>query len=328
MRVLMVTSEYPTPDRPYLGIFVHRQVEALQRAGVEVDVLNFWSRANPLNHFKAWQELTVRLRTQSYDVIHAQFGHTLPICVMQRRIPVVVTFRGDDLYGIIGKDNRYTLKGTLLVAISQFFSLFASQIMVVSKEMGQRLMFRRDYQVIPSGVDLDLFKPMSRTEARRELGWSQNGRIVLFAAMRSGDIHKRKRFDLAEAAVRQINTVFPVELKTAMDVLPQDMPVYMNAADALVFTSLHEGSPNVIKEALACNLPIVSVDVGDVRSRLEGVSASGIYDATPEALAEGLRLALEKPVRSNGRESVLELDNDVLAQRVIAIYQKAMDRHG
>ncbi len=325
LRVLMVTSEYPAPGYLGGGAFIVRQIQALREAGVEVDVLDFISRANPLNHLRAWKRLRQMMSARRYDLIHAQFAISVLISRMQFRLPVVVTYHGDETYGIIRPDGTYSLKGRVLVMFSQVMSLLVDEVIVVSQDMGRRLI-RKDYHIVPSGIDLDKFKPMPREEARAKLGWPMDKRIVLFAVLRTNE--PRKRYGLAQAGVELVARKLPVEMRVATGVGPDDIPVYMNASDALLLTSLHEGSPTVVKEALACNLPVVTVNVGDVEERLTGVAHCAIVDATPDAIARGLEEVLRIPTRSNGRDTVLGLSEPVLAQKVIDIYQKALDRRG
>ena len=321
LRVLMVTSEYPGPGYPGGGAFVVRQIKALRKAGVEVDVLDFISRANPLNHFRAWMRLRRMMNDRAYDLIHAQFAISALISRMQLKLPIVVTYHGDEMYGIIRPDGTRSLKGRVLVLFSQMMSFMVNEIIVVSHDMGRR-MLRKDYHIVPSGIELEKFKPMPRDEARGLLGWPVDGLIVLFAVLRTDE--PRKRYGLARAAVDLAARNLPVEMRLATQIQPDEMPVYMNASDALLLTSLHEGSPTVVKEALACNLPVVTVNVGDVTERLTGVSPSVVVEATPEAIARGLEDVLRAGSRSNGRETVLGLSEDVLAQTVIEIYQMAL----
>jgi glycosyltransferase involved in cell wall biosynthesis len=119
-----------------------------------------------------------------------------------------------------------------------------------------------------------------------------------------------------------------VELVLGWGVPHDRMPYLMNAADALIFTSLQEGSPNAVKEALACNLPVVSVPVGDVAERLRGVSnCELVQEDDPDALATALERVLQRGGRSDGRTAVANLDERVIAQRVINVYTRAVRGH-
>jgi len=321
--VLVITTEYPTAEQPGPGIFVARQVRELRRLGVLIDVLHFPSRGNPLNHLRAWRELRRRIRGCDYDLIHAQFGHAGLVAQAQRKLPVVVTFRGPDLEGVFDHAGRMTLKGRVLVALCRRLARTADEVVVVSETLARRLP-RKDYHVVPSGLDLECFSPAPREQARRALGWDLDQAVVLFAAQ---DIRMPgKRFALAREAVEVAQGQIDLRLEVATDIEPGQMPLHMNASDALMLTSISEGSPNVVKEALACNLPVISVDVGDVRERLAGVSPGAICEATPQALAEAMIEILERPRRSNGRHLVAHLDEHSQSEKVLGIYNRICSR--
>jgi glycosyltransferase involved in cell wall biosynthesis len=160
-------------------------------------------------------------------------------------------------------------------------------------------------------VDLDLFRPMDREACRRELGWTGPERVVLFNANNPA----LKRLDLAQAAVRRLNEQgMPVRLEVlAGGITPDHMPVLMNAADALLLCSDQEGSPTMVKEAMACTLPVVSSDVGDVQQRLRDVRPGDVVEQAVEPLAGALMDVLRDGGRSNGRE--LAARNGIDARR-------------
>jgi glycosyltransferase involved in cell wall biosynthesis len=173
-------------------------------------------------------------------------------------------------------------------------------------------------------VDIDLFKPSCQIEARKALGLPLETPLILFPSLPSIPI---KRFALAAQAACQVKDSFDAKLVVVGNVDHHLMPVYMNACDVLLVTSIHEGSPTVVKEALACNLPIVAVDVGDIKERT--MSVSGCYicennEATTVAAA--LRLALSPRQRTNGRHKVAEFEATTLAMKVISVYERALAR--
>jgi glycosyltransferase involved in cell wall biosynthesis len=178
--------------------------------------------------------------------------------------------------------------------------------------------------VIPSGLDLGLFRLIPRDEARRHLGLPADKRLVLFA----GDpALPRKRHWLAKAALDLVDPSLGAELVVAWGAPHSDIPFYMNACDALVFTSMQEGSPNVVKEALACDLPVVSVAVGDVPLRLQHIAGCELCaDDRPATIARALERVLREGRRIAGRETVQALDERRLTQDVIAIYRSVLTR--
>jgi glycosyltransferase involved in cell wall biosynthesis len=201
----------------------------------------------------------------------------------------------------------------------------AAAIVVCSEELRRALPRAEDRaraHVIAAGVDLALFAPMNRDEARRRLGWS-TGPVVLFGAWRARAV---KRFWLAEQAVRGLADLGVVaRLESLENVLPEDVPLYLNAADCLLLTSRHEGSPNVVKEAAACGCPVVSVPVGDVSEVLDGVTPGAVVPADPAALAAALRGVLRDGRRSDGRARIAarHAAPDVAA-RVAEVYRGAV----
>ena len=331
LRVLMVTSDWPTPGKPRTTNFIKRQADFLSAAGVAVDVFAFSGSKRPANYLRAWWQLRRRLRNTRYDLIHAQFGQS-GVLAFPKRLPLVVTLRGSDILGIVSDaDGRHTALGRMLTSLTRWVADRADAVIVVSDHMKAHLRRSRSAHVIPSGLDLELFRPIPMQEARQKLGLSLDKRLVLFA----GRPHQaRKRYELARAAVDALNArraegSQPVELVVAWGVWYTDMPLYMNACDALVFTSMQEGSPNVVKEALACNLPVVSVAVGDVEERLAGVANCALVpDGSPAeqvpALTAGLERVLADGRRSDGRAHVAHLDETLLTQRVIGIYRSIL----
>ncbi len=322
IRVLMITSEWPVPDgRPRTTFFIKRQAEFLRAAGVDVDVFHFKGARNPWNYVKAWVRARRRLRDGHYDLVHAQFGQSGPLA-FPKRLPLVVTFRGDDLLGIEDAEGHITLGGRLLKRASQTVARHANACIVVSDHMKDFVHPSVPVHVIPSGLDLSLFRLIPQDEARRHLNASPDTRLVLFA----GDpALARKRYWLARAAMDILNRSLATELVVAWGAPHTDMPYFMNACDALVCTSMQEGSPNVVKEALACNLPVVSVPVGDVAMRLRGVAGCELCaDDGPATIAAALERVLRRGQRVAGREAVQDLDERTLTQQVIAVYRSVL----
>ena len=234
-----------------------------------------------------------------------------------------MTLRGDDLQGIIHDVyGHITLKGKILQWVSRWVASRADAVIVVSDHMRAFLDPAVPTYTIPSGLDLDLFRVIPRHEARRHLGLAPDARLVLFAG---NPATGRKRYALAKQAVALLDQALPADLIVAWGVPHPDVPYYMNACDALVFTSMQEGSPNVVKEALACNLPVVSVPVGDVSERLRGVRGCELcVDDRPETIAAALERVLRTPQRSNGRESVQDLDEAAQTAKVIRVYESVL----
>jgi glycosyltransferase involved in cell wall biosynthesis len=232
---------------------------------------------------------------------------------------VVITYRGSDLNPATTPSLR-SRAGRLL---SQLAALRARRIVCVSRELRQRLWWRSHrVTVLASGVDPAVFRPGPRAGARRILGWPDGDRVVLFNAGRDP---WNKRLDLALAAARSARRQVPSLRLEVLDgqLDPERMPSLMRAADCLLVTSDYEGSPSVVQEALATNLPVVSVAVGDVPACLEGVTNTRVVGRDPEALAAALVELVREPRRTNGRERIGEFSAQRIARELREIYEAA-----
>jgi glycosyltransferase involved in cell wall biosynthesis len=323
IRVLMITSEWPTEERPDYAPFIVRQANFLRSAGLRVDVFPFRGSKKPFNYLRAWFQIRKKLRRGSYDLVHAQWGQS-GLLAIPKYCPLVVTFRGSDLEGIVDSKGQYTFAGNVLKFLSKAIALVADEIIVLSESLGSRLPKGCKYHLIPSGLDLGLFCPTSKMKAREALALDENRRLVLFGGRPEVPV---KRYNLAQQALALLAGQWNIDLVVCQKVPHHVMPLYMNACDVLLLTSLHEGSPDIIKEALACNLPIVSVDVGDVRERISGISGCILCnDDRPTTIAAGLVEVLSRKMPINSRDAVKDLDEGVLTKEVIGVYHHAMQR--
>ena len=285
-------------------------------------MLDFRGRKNILRYNTAFLRMRSLLRTERYDLIHAHFGQAGFLAILQRKVPVVVTFHGSDLFGLPGTNSLNKFWSHLLKRVSLFAARRANEVILVSQRLSAEIP-RRPYHVIPMGTDLSLFKPIPKEMARESLGWHPREQIVLFVGDPANAI---KRYDLASRAVAIVSEDMPdVKLRLCYDEPQECMPRYMNASDVLIVTSLHEAGPLVVREALACNLPVVSVDVGDVRQRIGSIPGCAVCDDDrPETIAGALKHVLERGKHINGRPAVQELEVSLLTQKVIAVYKQAL----
>ena len=315
IRVLCVT---PLPSSKSSMIYVPRQIASLEAAGVTCQTFRVASRTSPWVVLGEWRRLRREIRTFQPELVHAHYGTvTAFLAVLSTALPVIVTYRGSDLNPNRG---RGWLREVVGVLFSQIAALRAARIICVSNQLKDKLWWRRDrVTVIPTGVDMTLFYPRDLQKARRELGWGKGEYVVLFNA---GD-PICKRLDLARAAVQFAESMCGKVRFAVLDgnVPPNHIPSMMNAADCLLLTSDWEGSPNVVKEAIACNLPVVSVDVGDVRERLEGVRPSVIVPRDAREIGKAISEILRQGKRSNGRELGNDLSSDVVSQRIVSVYR-------
>jgi teichuronic acid biosynthesis glycosyltransferase TuaC len=325
MNILCATPIYPTRENPARGTFVRTQVEYLRRAGVEVELLIVGERSRKFKYTKAALELHRRLAHSSIDLVHAHYSYAGVIARAQWKVPVVVSYCGDDLLGTINERGKQALFGRMAAFAGRLLSNHVDAVIVKSQGMARRLA-RKDVHVIPHEIDLELFQPSERGQARKALGLDPQKKYVLFAA--NPDIPV-KRFPLAKAVAEHWSRQDPAIELLVVYKEPQDrLPLFMSACDALLFTSYQEGSPNVVKQAMACNLPIVSTDVGDVRDVIGNTSGCHVSKPDVQEFARHLADILCHRERTNGREQVGHLAGPAVAQRIIEVYEHVLKNRG
>ena len=323
-QVLVVTNMWPDEERPVYGIFVKRQMESLREFGIHVDVAYIRGKRSALAYPLAALSLARRSRrlARRYQLVHVHAGETGLAARFLVGLPMLISYCGDDLLGDPRADGRLKPKSVVRSAVLRQFARTFSGTITKSREMEDALprsVARRNL-VLPNGVDTDLFRPLDRTACRRQLGWEEEERVALFVG---NPAIERKRYWLAEAAqARAEEALGPIRLHVAASVTPDEMPVLMNAADVLLFPSALEGSPNTVKEALMCDLPVIASAVGDITQLLDGVEPSWICEPTPEAYAAALSAALREPRRSNGRAGAGHLSSRAVAARLFDLYAR------
>jgi len=314
--VLVVTNMYPDAENPHFGTFVREQVEGLRARGLRVDVLIVGGKRRKWSYVEGLRRFRSQIRSsalgggqrQPYDLIHAHYVFSGIIARLQQRYPLVVSFHGAaEMVGWVG-------------LLCRLLAPFANAVTVTSS-LHKTQLGRKDAHIIPCGVDLDLFVPMARKEARQRLELPQDRKLVLFA----GIVRPEKRVDVIEAAVALLQQGDPgVQLVLATGQPHEVMPLYMNACDVLALASDYEGSPVVIKEAMACNLPIVSVDVGDVAQVIGGTEGCYICERDPADMAQKIRLALARGKRTNGRCAIQSLSSEKTVDSILHIYEELL----
>jgi glycosyltransferase involved in cell wall biosynthesis len=321
-RVLAVTNLWPTEQDPGYGGFVRAQMESLRSLGVDYDVLFIDGRASHWNYLRAIREVRRRVRADRYDLIHAHFGLAGLAARCQLRVPVVVSFLGDDVLGRSRPSGRISLYGRFLQTSSFLLARMVSAVIVKSAGMKSKLALPSAH-VIPNGVDLSLFRPMDQQESRQALGLDPGKKYVLFPYAAA---EERKRYDLIRTAVAKARARVPqLEVVHARGVPQERMPLYMNAADVLVLASMLEGSPNAVKEALAVNLPVVSVNVGDVSEHLDSVEGCFLVPREPEAIADKIAVVIGSGRRAQSREKMARLSIENVARQVVEVYAQVVN---
>ena len=321
MRVLAVTNMFPCSASPAAGVFIEQQIEGLLSVGVQVQVV-FVNRQTegPFAYYRMRPKIEASVAGFCPDLIHVMYGGVMADQVVRRHRlrPVVVTFHGSDLLGENLSGWFRKIVSHYGVACSKRAARAADGVVVVARHLLKALPFAPGslspdpqvsgfipqpsmpiVRVIPCGIDPDRFRPMDRVACRRQLRWEPDIFHVLFVS-NNGDPVKRPW--LARQAVERLaGSGARAELHFVAGVPNAEVPCWINASDVLLLTSLHEGSPMVVKEALACGVPIVSVDVGDVAERMEGIKGCHLAEPNPTDLALKLRMVYERG--SAGRTS-------------------------
>ena len=304
MRVLVV-SRYKAQYTSHVLPFVAEQFESLKDAGCDAELFLLQG-----NYFKQWKSLRKMIREFKPDVIHAHYGLSCLVAnLAMGRVPVVSTYHGSDIN----------------VAAVQRFSKIAMRLSAWNIFVSKRNMALAGAiegikaSLVPCGVALSEEQLMTRGDARKALGWSAADKKVLFTSAFDNAI---KDPELAKMSVSLFEEVELVELKGYSR---SEVNTLMCACNCLLMTSKTEGSPQVIKEAMACGCPIVSVDVGDVAERTEGVDGCYVVSTRePKDIAAVLKKAITFEGKTNGREKILEygLTNQQVAEKIIGIYKQ------
>jgi teichuronic acid biosynthesis glycosyltransferase TuaC len=326
--VLVVTNAWPHSEDLAYGIFIQRQIRSLQELGIRFDVMFVRGYRSQAAYGVAAALLArlSRIGHPTYQLVHGHGGETGPSVAAYRRAPRLLSYLGDDVLGTPRADGFVPFSSKIRRGVLRRTALLMSRTITKSYEMQCALPrpCRGKNDVIPNGVDETVFAPCPRDEARRILGWNPGARIVLFGG---NPKIPRKRYWLAEAATaRASDALTGLELKILESVDPRTVPLMMNAADCLLLPSAIEGSPNVVKEALMCNLPVIATPAGDLEELLHGVSPSWICETSPEPIAAALVECLSVPRRSNGRSRSRHLTATAIAARVRSAYSRATMR--
>ncbi len=241
-----------------------------------------------------------------------------------RKHKVIISFMGNDLNGNVNRKNILSLASRLQLSINHSVARFCTFAIVKSNRLSAHLDKIVNKAVIPNGVDLDRFYPADRAAVRRELGWSDDSRYFLFLADPG---RPEKNFPMVENAFRSIRDE-KIRLVVRFDIAHAELYRYLSAADGLILASFQEGSPNVVKEAMACNCPVIATDVGDVAEVIGDTQGCHITGFDPEELAGKIQTVAGDGTRTRGRERILELglDSGSIADRILGIYKQVLNK--
>ena len=307
MRVLVVTNFEPDDSAPQRGRWVRDQIDEVRKRGIEVDVFSFPPGRN--EYVPATRRLQVLLRRERFDLVHAHYGLPGWCAKLAGADPLIVTFHGTDVrHGVVGPlSRRLAWRVDLVAAVSR--ALFAEE------DGRPGLPAVPGSAVLPCGPDLERFVPIPRPQARAELGLDPEARFLFFPA---NPARPEKRHDRAAELAASCGA----ELRSGGSIEPERMPLWINAANAVLVTSEYEGFGMAAVEALACEVPVLSTPVGIAPYALGGVEGClcAPFDLATWCTAASRHLEAADP-RVAGADRAASLSAARMAERVIEAYR-------
>ena len=325
MRVLFICPELPSRGSPGSMAPAARQIESLRDAGIEIDGVDM--RGIPKLKYLQLLPRICRLAKQ-VDIIHAHYGYCGWLArialLFTPRKPLVMSFMGDDLLGTpINPEGNLSWFSKRMVSLNIRLAGVVDCVIVKSQEMAA-IVSPVKANVIPNGVDTESFHPMDQNVSRQAIGLPLDIKCVLFPG---NPDNPRKGHALARAAIlvaeRELGE--PIKLLPLWGIDPSKVAATMTACNAMLMTSLIEGSPNVVKEAMACDVPIISVPVGDVEQLLHGVNGCHVCPRDAETMGKQLARTLLTP-GCEGRNAIIAggLDLESVARQIVSEYKKVV----
>lgn len=321
LKVLFVTSGN-SKYHQNMPAFIQTQAESLIKLGVNLEFYQIKGKGIR-GYLKSIRPLRERLITSTYDIIHAHYGFCGVVAALSRRKEkIIVSFMGESEF-VPDKEDKGNLLIWAMTFVHRFFARWVFDFVIFKSENLARFIkgISNKSIVLPNGINLDVFKPMNKQQARIYLNLPLNIEIVLWIGNTTRSV---KGYSLAKNAVESIKFENSNIYFLVVNNIPNDqLPYYYNAADVFLLSSYSEGSPNVVKEAMACNCPIVATDVGDVSHLLNGVSGCIVAKSfSHNELSIMLKKVLKAKMRSEGLDRIeaLGLDARIIASRLISVY--------
>jgi teichuronic acid biosynthesis glycosyltransferase TuaC len=316
MRVLFISSgSFPQGVSP----IIKAQGESLIKNGVNVDYFAIKGKGIKGYFFSIFL-LRKHLKKQQYDILHAHYGLSAIVVLFSKsKQKIIVSFMGDDIIGEHENDGRINRKSKWISKFNIYIATkFFHHIIVKSEEMSAFFSSKDRLSIIPNGVNMVRFKPMDMKEARNKVNLDLHKKYLLFAA---NPDRSEKNYNLVRQAASLINKQDNLLVIYGVD--QNELALYYNAVDVVLLSSYHEGSPNVIKEAMACNVPIVSTNVGDVKWIIGDEEGCYVVDNDVTVFSEYIQKTLNFDGRTNGRKRIenLGLTENYIAESIIKIYQ-------
>ena len=322
MKVLFVSSGN---GKYGISSFIKIQAESLKRENINIDFFPVQGKGIK-GYIKSGLELKKYLKEHSYDLIHAHYTLSGWSAVIgSGKIPVILSLMGSDAYGDIIAPNKSTLKSKYITLLTYLIQPFVKKLISKSANIEKYVWQKRKSIIIPNGINIEKFKPAGK-DYKKELGLDKDKQYALFLGKNES---VRKNYKLTEKAISYLNNN-NVKFLNPYPLSHEQIPKYLNAVDVLIHPSLAEGSPNLVKEAMACNCPVVSTNVGDVEWLFGNEPGHYLTIFEPEDVAKKIEQALEfarMQGRTNGRQRIMELGLDAgsVARRLIKVYEEVLD---
>lgn len=304
MKILIVCSG----NAGYVSPFIKEQGDAIASLNNEVDYYTIKGKGI-FGYLNNYFPLRRKIKKLKPDILHAHYGLSGMITALQFKKPLVLTLHGSDTHILFNN------------IISSIVTKFADYSIIVEEKLLRKLKLKpkTNYSIIPCGVNLAEFKPTDKLEAQITLKLNPKKKNILFS---SSFENKIKNYPLAKEAIKLVNE--EIELLELKNKDRYEVNLLLNACDLLLLTSLAEGSPQIIKEAMACNCPIVSTDVGDVKELTQDVEGCYVTSFEPKDVKNAIEKVLQIKKRSDGRRKVIDYDNNLVAQKIQKIYSNLL----
>ena len=311
MKVLLVHSGNSVPDSNHYT-FVKQQGDALEKQGVQVYYYAVVGKG-ARGYLKSLSGLKKAIREHGVDIVHAHYGLCGALAVMQRKVPVVITFHNGE---------TLTRKGKMLSSMASW--LCAYRIFVAQHIHDKLFRTPREYAILPCGIDIENLPLIEKEAALSRMGLATDSPNILFGGSFA---NLRKNYPLAKQAIDQLPQ--PVNLIEMKGYNSQQVNLLYCACDMLLLPTKSEGSPQVVKEAMACNCPIVATAVADIPELLSGVDNCYVTEFNASEIAKCIEKVLKTASRTNGRQKVISmgLDNASVAKKLVAIYEHVISEN-
>ena len=291
--------------------FVKEQGEALTSLGIHVSYYAVTGKG-VWGYLSSLPGLKKAISENQIDLVHAHYGLCGALAVLQRKVPVIITFHNGE---------TLTRKGRVISSLAARFSAY--NIFVAQHIHDGLIHISGGYRILPCGIDLSRLEPMPKADAIAAAGLPTDRPNILFGGSFS---NTRKNYPLAKEAISRLPyTVNLIEMKGFSK---EQVRCLLYGCDSLLLPTKSEGSPQVVKEAMACNCPIVATRVADIPSLLSGVTHSYVTGFDADEIASKIDLILQSGERSNGREKIyqLKLDNPQVAASLLSIYKSILSK--